>query len=45
MYDLNEIINIVNEIVSNFEPTPILETQNFPLRWEAEILIQDYDFD
>lgn len=45
MYDLNEIIKIVDTIVSNFDPTPILEIQKFPLRWEAEILNQDYDFD
>ena len=45
MKDLNELIKIVDDLVSNFDPTPILEIQKFPLRWEAEILTQDYDFD
>ncbi len=44
MQDLNELIKIVDDLVSNFDPTPILEIQKFPLRWEAEILTQDYDF-
>ncbi len=43
MKDLNELIKIVDDLVSNFDPTPILEIQKFPLRWEAEILTQDFD--
>ena len=35
MKDLNELIKIVDDLVSNFDPTPILEIQKFPLRWEA----------
>lgn len=45
MDELSELIEIVDKKVSDFDPTPILETQKFPLRWEAEIFIQDYDFD
>lgn len=45
MEDLNEIIEMVDDIVSNFDPTPFLETPKFPLRWEAQIFTQDYDFD
>ena len=45
MSDLNELIEIVDDLVSDFDPTPILEIEKFPLRWEAEILIEDYDFD
>lgn len=45
MSEIKELICLVNDIVSNFDPTPILENDNFPLRWEAEISIFDYDFD
>ena len=45
MKDLNELIEIVDVLVSNFDPRPILEIEKFPLRWEAEILAEDYDFD
>lgn len=42
--ELTFLIGKVNEYVSNFDPTPILENESFPLRWEADVLIQDYDF-
>ena len=35
MSDLNELIEIVDDLVSDFDPTPILEIEKFPLRWEA----------
>ena len=45
MSELKQLISLVDGIVSNFDPTPVLENENFPLRWEAEISIFDYDFD
>ena len=42
--ELTFLISKVNEYVSNFDPTPFLENESFPLRWEADVLIQDYDF-
>ena len=42
--ELTFLIDKVNEYVSNFDPTPFLENESFPLRWEADILTQDYDF-
>lgn len=44
MSDIEEIIEIVDNLISNFDPTPVLEIEKFPLRWEAEIFIDDYDF-
>lgn len=45
MPELKELISLVDELVANFDPTPVLEYENFPLRWEADISINDYDFD
>lgn len=45
MSEIKQLINLVDEIVSNFDPTPVLQSDVFPLRWEAEISIFDYDFD
>ena len=45
MSEIKQLINLVDEIVSNFDPTPVLQSDMFPLRWEAEISIFDYDFD
>jgi hypothetical protein len=39
-----ELIEIVNTLISNFDPNPINVTDNFPLRWESNIFIEDYDF-
>lgn len=44
MSDIEEIIKIVDDLISNFDPIPLLEIEKFPLRWEAEIFIDDYDF-
>jgi hypothetical protein len=35
----------MDEIVSNFDPIPVLQSVIFTLRWETEISIFDYDFD
>ena len=45
MSEIKQLISLVDEIVSNFDPTPVLQSDVFPLRWEAEISIYDYDFD
>lgn len=45
MSEIKRLISLMDEIVSNFDPTPVLENDDFPLRWEAEISIFDYDFD
>ena len=39
-----ELIEIVNTLISNFDPTSINVTDDFPLRWESNIFIEDYDF-
>lgn len=39
-----ELIEIVDTLISNFDPTPINVTDDFPLRWESNIFIEDYDF-
>jgi hypothetical protein len=45
MSEIKQLISLMDEIVSNFDPTPVLQSDIFPLRWEAEISIFDYDFD
>jgi hypothetical protein len=37
------IANIESKIV-DFDPTPVIENINFPLRWESDIFMVDYDF-
>lgn len=44
MNTIQEIIEIIEPIISKFDPTPILVNENLPLRWESGIFIQDYDF-
>ena len=39
-----EIIKLVGKVISNFDPTPTIVNEDFPLRWESNIFIQDYDF-
>jgi hypothetical protein len=39
-----EIIELVESLISNLDPTPINVNDNFPLRWESNIFIEDYDF-
>lgn len=45
MSEIKQLISLVDEIVLNFDPTPVLQSDVFPLRWEAEISIFDYDFE
>lgn len=45
MSELKDLIALVNQLVSKFDPTPILQYEDFPLRWEAKISIYDYDFE
>lgn len=39
-----EIIKLIDKIVSNFDPTPVIVNEEFPLRWESDINVGDYDF-
>jgi hypothetical protein len=39
-----EMIELVNSLIANLDPTPINVNDNFPLRWESNIFIEDYDF-
>ena len=39
-----KIIDLVDKLISNLDPTPINVNDEFPLRWESNILIEDYDF-
>jgi hypothetical protein len=44
MNTTKELINLVDKVISNFDPTPINVNDDFPLRWESNIFIEDYDF-
>jgi hypothetical protein len=39
-----KIIELVDKLISNLDPTPINVNDDFPLRWESNIFIEDYDF-
>jgi len=39
-----ELIDKIESIIVDFDPTPYIENINFPLRWESDIFIVDYDF-
>jgi hypothetical protein len=41
---IKEIIELVDSLISNLDPTPINVNDEFPLRWESNIFIEDYDF-
>ena len=41
---IKEIIELVDSLISNLDPTPININEDFPLRWESNIFIEDYDF-
>jgi hypothetical protein len=41
---IKEIIELVDSLISNLDPTPINVNNDFPLRWESNIFIEDYDF-
>ena len=43
--EVNQLIELVDDLTSKFDPTPTCIADKFPLRWEAEIFIEDYDFD
>ena len=38
------LIELIENVVSNFDPTPLLVNNDFPLRWESNLFISDYDF-
>lgn len=39
-----DLIDLIETLISNFDPTPLLVNEEFPLRWESNIFIEDYDF-
>lgn len=41
---LKDLIKLIDELVSIYDPTPLLINDSFPLRWVAPVFIQDYDF-
>ena len=41
---IEKLIELINNLVSNFDPSPIIVNINFPLRWESNVFISDYDF-
>ncbi len=41
---ISEIIEFVEAYISNLDPTPIIVNDHFPLRWESNLFIEDYDF-
>ena len=41
---IKEIIALVDSLISNLDPTPINVNDEYPLRWESNIFIEDYDF-
>ena len=44
MNTIKEITELVEKVMLNFDPTPMKVNHDFPLRWESNIFIQDYDF-
>lgn len=44
MNTTKELINLVDKVISNLDPTPVNVNDDFPLRWESNIFIEDYDF-
>jgi hypothetical protein len=40
----NELIKYIDDRITNLDPTPIIVNDDFPLRWESNINIEDYDF-
>ncbi len=39
-----ELIEFVENLIAKFDPTPIVVNDDFPLRWESNVNIADYDF-
>ena len=44
MNTANDLIALIGPIIANFDPTPSIVNEDFPLRWESGIFLQDYDF-
>ena len=44
MNSTKDLIGLIEILIANFDPTPLLVNEEFPLRWEAPIFIKDYDF-
>ena len=44
MNTAKNIIALIEPIIANFDPIPTIVNEDFPLRWESNILIEDYDF-
>ena len=40
----NEIVELVNKVIIDLDLMPIITNSDFPLRWETNIHIDDYDF-
>ncbi|MEY3647667.1 MAG: hypothetical protein RLZ13_552 [Bacteroidota bacterium] len=43
-FTTKELIELVDTVVENFDPTPVRISGNFPLRWESNLFSEDYDF-
>lgn len=39
-----EIKALIDPIIANFDPTPTIVNEDFSLRWESNVFIEDYDF-
>ncbi len=39
-----ELIELIESLISNFDPTPQQVNSEFPMRWESNIFMEDYDF-
>ena len=39
-----ELIELIETLISNFDPTPLRINSEFPMRWESNIFMEDYDF-
>lgn len=39
-----ELIELIETLISTIDPTPVLVNSEFPLRWESNIFMEDYDF-
>ena len=44
MNSTKDLIGLIEILISNFDPTALLVSEKFPLRWEGPIFFEDYDF-
>jgi len=43
-FTTKELIELVDTVVENFDPSLVQVSEDFPLRWESNLFSEDYDF-